>query len=284
MKRKNVLSLILILSVALSLLFSGCASGAWFKESAENTTDFELVADGVLLIVIDVPSTVFEGEGTMTPAALMENALREHKYFDVKKLYNVSDPELERSYVKSIATDAVFKLNITFLTGGGTSGTFVKAIPAFGASVGFGPDKRTLKEREISISGDFIVGEDTGVAINLSDDGVFSYATCNIETYLTEYEEETFNYTLTSGRTAIGPNTTLFQRDSVIQTELSSTFVRQSGDIVYFHEGGFVMTSNDIVRFCCTTYLKMCDEEISTDLKNTNVAVEIAITGSEIEW
>lgn len=284
MKRKNFLSLIIILLIALSLLSSGCASGAWFKESAENTTDFELVADGVLLIVIDVPSTVFEGEGTMTPAVLMENALREHKYFDVKKLYNGSDPEIERSYVKNIATDAVFKLNITFLTGGGSSGTFVKAIPSFGANVGLGLERRTVKEREISIAGDFLMGEDAGVAINLSDDGNFTWATCDIDTYLTEDEQETFNYTVTSVRTAIGPNTTIFKREGVIQTELSTTFVKEIGDTVYFHEGGFVMTSNDIVRFCCTTYLKMCDEEISTDLKNTFVSVEVAVEGSEIEW
>lgn len=287
MRKNKLFSLIIAALIALSVLLNGCASGAWFQESAENSTSFEMVADGVLLIVIDVPSTSFEGEGSMTPAVLMENALREHKYFDVKKLYNEADPENERSYVQNIATDAVFKLYITFFTGGGSEGTYVKAIPVFGASVGINEEKRSLKESEISISGDFLVGSDLDVAINLDDDGNFTWATCDVELIVETIENieiEHFNYTITSSRTPIGPNTTLFKRDGEIQTELSTTYVKQSGDLVYFHDGGFVMTSNDIVRFCCTSYLKMCDEEISTDLKDTTVAVEIAIEGSEIEW
>lgn len=272
MRNKRLLSLIAVVSLVLALSLGGCVSGAWFQESAGNSGAFELVADGVLLIIIEVPADPEPADGVMTPAKLLPGALANHEDFDVTRVYNVADPN--PSYVERAATVAHFpQTPITFLTGGGggSGSSVVKVAPNFSAYVWVGITQRTLKEREIAIWGTFTLpNKDDGdhyAEITLQDNGNLEYVN----------PTDGVTYTLSNIHS-------VYKRGSSVYVDDVGDYVRQAGDTVFFYHGGIVMTTNDTMNLSGHCYLKDCDEEISDDLKDTTVYVNIALDGSEVSW
>ncbi len=111
MKQKTTLILITCLLTASLLLAIGTVTLSWYqsRNSAE-LPDVAIPADGYIVVGFDEDPEI--ASGSLLPAVAIENAVRDNRYFDVTRAYNIADEN--PSWIKTVAQEYTFQERVTF--------------------------------------------------------------------------------------------------------------------------------------------------------------------------
>jgi hypothetical protein len=111
MTNKKLLIVILAMLTITTIVGLVAFSYAWYKQLQSDTLSYSLDADGFLILYFD--EDVDYSDTILSPAILMEDALKNNEYYDIFTVYNAEDAT--PSYVESAATVASYSAVLNYL-------------------------------------------------------------------------------------------------------------------------------------------------------------------------